>query len=119
MNIFNYKLLFGALSTKYKFYKTDKCDLCYKEINEKIFDHLYFKCPKLCAYGETYLQEDLYKKLNKNNLIYFKNINEKEIYAFSKFKLDIWNLYIMLKHQTLNILELVGIFEALQNKLEF
>jgi hypothetical protein len=26
MKIFNYKLLFGALSTKYKFYKTDKCD---------------------------------------------------------------------------------------------
>jgi hypothetical protein len=45
MKIFNYKLLFGALSTKYKFYKTDKCDLCYKEINEKIFDHLYFKFP--------------------------------------------------------------------------
>jgi len=119
MKIFNYKLLFAALSSKEKFYKTGKCDLCFKEINEIIFDHLYFKCPKLCAYGEIYLQEELYKRLNKNNLVFFKNINEKEICAFTTFKMDIWNLYIMLKHQSLNINELIRIFKALQNKLKF
>ena len=119
MKVFNYKLLFAALSSKEKFYKTGKCDLCFKEINEIIFDHLYFKCPKLCAYGEIYLQEDLYKRLNKNNLVFFKNINEKEICAFTTFELDIWNLYIVLKHQSLNINELIRIFKTLQNKLKF
>jgi hypothetical protein len=111
MKVFNYKILFAALSSKEKFYKTGKCDLCFKEINEIISDHLYFKCPKLCAYGEIYLQEDLYNRLNKNNLVFFKNINEKEICAFTTFKMDIWNLYIMLKHQSLNINELIRIFK--------
>jgi hypothetical protein len=51
--------------------------------------------------------------------MYFKNIYEKDIYSFSKFKLDIWNLYILLKHQSLNIHDLIGIFKALQERLKF
>ncbi len=68
--IFNYKLLFGVISTRQKIFKMKRCNFCYKQLKEDIIDHLYFKCIKLYSYGELNLCEENFKKLNKNNLIY-------------------------------------------------
>ena len=71
--IFNYKILFNSISSNEKFNKHQKCNLCNKETNN-IFDHLFFKCKKLEAYGESILSKRVFKLFNKDNLFYFTNI---------------------------------------------
>ncbi len=39
----------------------------------------YFKCQKLLINSETILQENTFKRLNKENFLFFKDINEIEI----------------------------------------
>jgi hypothetical protein len=95
LKIFNYKLLFKALSVKEKFYKSKKCSICCKEIDD-LYDHLYFQCPKLIAYCDTILKKEDIIRLNKDNLLYFKNIDEKEIYYFQDLNMT-YIIYI-LKH---------------------
>jgi hypothetical protein len=64
------------MSTTQKNLKMKRCNFCFKQLHEDIIDHLYFKCIKLYSYGELNLCEETFKKLNKNNLIYFKSIKE-------------------------------------------
>jgi hypothetical protein len=47
----------------------------------------------LQAYGESILSKIIFELLNKDNLFYFENIEEDEIFSISKYKYDIWLLY--------------------------
>ena len=114
LKIFNYKLIFKALSVKERFYKSKKCSICCKEIDD-LYDHLYFQCPKLIAYSDTILKKEDRIRLNKDNLLYFKNIDEKEIYCFSRFKYDIYNLHIKALNSDINFNEIIGIFQTFNN----
>ena len=83
------------LSVKEKFYKSKKCSICCKEIDD-LYDHSYFQCPKLIAYCDTILKKEDIIRLKKDNLLYFKNIDEKEIYYFQDLNMT-YIIYI-LKH---------------------
>ncbi len=58
--------------------ESSHCPLCCKQIQD-IYDHLYLKCRKLLIYSETILQENTFKRLNKEDFLFFKDINKMEI----------------------------------------
>jgi len=81
------------MSTKQNFVTMKSCNLFFKQLKEDIIDHLNFKFIKFFSNGELNICKKNFKKLNKNNLMYFKTIKEEHIHAFQKVKLAIWILY--------------------------
>ena len=76
---------------------------------------LYKACPKLIAYCDTILKKEDIIRLIKDNLLYFKNIDEKEIYCFSRFKYDIYNLHIKALNSDINFNEIIRVFQTFNN----
>jgi hypothetical protein len=116
--IFNYKILFNIVSTTEKFNKSQKCNFCNQE-NSNILDHLFFKCKKLQAYGESILSRRVFELLNKDNLFYLENIEEDEIFSISKFKYDIWLLYKRSEYNKNYFQDMIKIFNALDFYLKY
>jgi hypothetical protein len=116
--IFNYKILFNIVSTTEKFNKSQKCNFCNQE-NSNILDHLFFKCKKLQAYGESILSGRVFELLNKDNLFYLENIEEDEIFSISKFKYDIWLLYKRSEYNKNYFHDMIKIFNALNFYLKY
>jgi len=113
---FNYKLLFKAISVKEKFYRSSHCSLCCRQIQD-IYDHLYFNCPKLLIYGETMLEENTCKRLNKDNFLFFVDVNENEIYSFSVLKYEIFNLYMRASNSNVSPNDIIRIFKSFERNL--
>ena len=120
---FNYKLLFKAFSGNDScsdswndIYKSKNCSICFKEIND-FYDHLYFQCPKLIAYCDTILKKEDIKRLNKDNLLNFKNItDEKEIYYFQDLNMT-YNLHIKALNSDISFNEIIRVFQTLNNSI--
>jgi hypothetical protein len=77
------------------------CNFCLKQLHEDIIDHLYFKCIKLYSYGWLNFCEETFKKLNKNNLIYFKKHKRRAYLPLQSSNLE-FGIYILKKIINLN-----------------
>ena len=79
---------------------------------------MYFNCHKLLIYSETILEENTYKRLNKDNFLFFIEVNENEICSFSVLKYEIFNLYTRAINRHVSSNDIIRMFKTFERNLK-
>ena len=102
----NYKLIYNALPTNYKFRnRYDKnCFMCERSLNEDS-EHIFVKCERSIEFYEYVRHNYLHKKNLENSLVmleFKRGVSREDYKALSCFVYSVWRVRNMCKHKEID-----------------